>query len=203
VLRTLGSAAAASAPASAIAVSTRPVTCRAATGPCSRARTAYRAAISPMPKEPAIRCTVLNSVFASPSWAARSGAIRACSSGLMTRPTETERQARIAAISHSGVLAATKSRPRLATASTENPATTVTRTVRPVRNLGASAVDSPVISPCGAIARPAASALRPCTDCTKTGSRNTAAQVTTDASAHSPMARAGPRCLASDRSRAG
>jgi hypothetical protein len=116
---------------------------------------------------------------------------------------DTERQARITAISHSGVDAATHSRLRLAAPSTANPHSTVARTVKPVSSRGASAVDSPVISPCGAIATPAASALRPCTDWTKTGSRNTAAQVRTEASAHRPMDRAGRGRPASDRSRAG
>ena len=121
----------------------------------------------------------------------------------MTSPMETDRQARISAITHSGVVAVTRTRPRLATASTANPASTVTRTVSPVSSRGASAVDSPVIKPCGSRVRPAASALRPCTDWTKTGSRNTAAQVTTEASAHSAMDRAGTFCRASDRSSAG
>ena len=121
----------------------------------------------------------------------------------MTRPMETERQARMTAITHSGVAAVTSSRPRLAAARTANPVRTVTRTVRPVSRRGASAVDRPVIRPCGSRARPAARAPRPCTDWTKTGSRNTAAQVTTEASAHSAMDRAGTFCRASDRSRAG
>ena len=168
-----------------------------------RARVAYRAATSPMPNDPAIRCHVLNSVLASPSWSGRSGCTSACSSGVMTRPMATDRPARIAAISHSGVAAAMSSRPRVATASTAKPASTVTRTVSPVSQRGASAVDNPVISPCGARARPATSALRPCTDWTNTGSRNTAAQVTTEASAHSAMDSAGIRCRARDRSRAG
>ena len=115
----------------------------------------------------------------------------------------TERPARIAAISHSGVAVTMSSSPRVATASTTKPASTVTRTVSPASQRGASTADSPVISPWGARARPAASALRPCTDSTNTGSRNTAAQVTTEASAHSAMDSAGPRCRVSDRSRAG
>ena len=121
----------------------------------------------------------------------------------MISPIETERQARIAAITHSGVSAPMMSRPRLATASTAKPVRTVTRIVNPASSLGASAVDRPVISPCGAIARPAASAVRPCTDCTNTGSRNTATQVTTDASAQRPIASAGTRRRVSDKSRAG
>ena len=163
---------------------------------------AYRAASRPMPKEPAIRCQVLNSVFASPSWSGRSGAVRAWSSGLMTRPMETERRPG-SARSATAALPVTRSRPRLATARTANPASTVTRTVSPVSSAGASAVDSPVISPCGSRARPVSSALRPCTDWTKSGSRNTAAQVTTEASVHSAVDRAGTACRASDRSRAG
>ena len=78
----------------------------------------------------------------------------------------TERPARIAAISHSGVAVTMSSSPRLATASTAKPASTVTRTVSPASQRGASTVDSPVISPWGAMARPATSALRPCTDWT-------------------------------------
>ncbi len=122
----------------------------------------------------------------------------------MTRPTATERPARITAISRQRRRRRDEQqaqrRPPLGTV---NPDTTVTRTVSRVSHRGASAVDSPVISPCGAMASPAASALRPCTDWTKTGSRNTAAQVTTEASEHRPMDNAGPRRRASDRSRAG
>jgi hypothetical protein len=106
-------------------------------------------------------------------------------------------------MSHSGVAAPISSSPRLASARTAKPDSTVTRMVNLASSRGASAVDSPVISPCGAMAKPAASALRPCTDWANTGSRNTAAQVTTDASAHNAIARAGPRCRASDKSRAG
>jgi hypothetical protein len=121
----------------------------------------------------------------------------------MTSPVVTERQARISAITHSGVATPISSRPRLATASTTKPASTVARTVKRPSSRGPSAVDSPVIRPCGAMARPATSALRPCTDWTNTGSRKTAPQVTTVASADSAIDSAGTGCRASEMSRAG
>jgi hypothetical protein len=83
------------------------------------------------------------------------------SSGVMTRPIAAERAARMLAMIASGVCTPISSSPELATVSTAKPDSTVERTLTRASSREPSAVATPVMTPCGSMAIPAASALWP------------------------------------------
>ncbi len=148
---------------------------RAGTGPDVTAFCVKRVTITAMPIDPAMRCQMLKSVFASASRASSTPCNITASSGEITKPMDAARQASTSEVTQSGVARSMASSATLAAVRSAKPSATVTRTLSRSRSFGPKARLSPVSTPWGSSAAPAASAVYPWAVCMNTGSRKIAA----------------------------